>query len=133
MAFCWSNMRQPPSPCGAQHLVDGPPLLALHVERTAPLVEQAIVFALAAALRVALVAANQALLLGAVQNGVEHAVGPFEPLLRELAHALDDGVTVAVAARQDRQDQGRGRRRDQLFGDAHAGRIPFMPMYIAIL
>src|SRR6185295_7053826 len=55
------------------------------------------------------------LLLEAMEDRIKHPVGPFEATVRELAHALDDLVAVTVAPLQDRQDERRRGRGDQLF------------------
>ena len=53
----------------------------------------------------------------AVEQGVEHPVGPLELTRRELAHPLEDRVPVALALGQDREHERRRRGRDQVLVD----------------
>jgi hypothetical protein len=60
-----------------------------------------------------------ALLLQAVQDRVQHAVGPLDAALGQLADALDDGVAVGLAPFEDRQHERRRRRGHEVFGELH--------------
>jgi hypothetical protein len=57
---------------------------------------------------------DESLFLQAVQDGIEHAVGPLHLAAGQLADPLDDGVAVAVALGEDGQDQRRRRSRNQI-------------------
>jgi len=99
----------------SEYAVDAQPLSALLIEHGFAVFFQRVVFPLPAALGFGPAGLNEAAIFQAVQHGVEHAVGPFHLVLRALPDFLDDGVAVAFALREQRQDEGFGRRGDEFF------------------
>ncbi len=95
------------------------PLLAFVGELGLPLGRDPIVLPAAAGVRDFPARLDVAEPLEAVQDRVEHAVGPLHVPARELPYPLQDGIPVAVLVGQDRQDQrGRGRG-DEILVDLH--------------
>src|SRR5512147_1289873 len=62
---------------------------------------------------------HEAVALEAVEHGVQHAVRPLELAARQLGHALDDRVAVALTLAEDAQDQRGGRRGDEILANVH--------------
>jgi len=103
-----------------QRLRDGHPLPLLFRERRAAVVGEHVVPATTALGRGPPLRGDVPEPAQAVQQRVEHPVGPLELTPRELAHPLEDRVPVALAVGEDREHQRRRRRRDQVLVDAHA-------------
>ena len=60
----------------------------------------------------------------AVEDGVEHAVGPLHVAAGEFTDALQDRIPVAVVLGEDREHDRRGRGGDQVLVELHvAGRL----------
>src|SRR6185436_5304441 len=81
----------------AEGTVHDLPLLALRRELSPAFASDSVVLALAAAFGRGPLRGDETLALEAVQNRIEHAVGPLEVPARQLGHSLDDGVAIAVA------------------------------------
>src|SRR5690606_17986220 len=96
------------------------PLPALLLELLPAARRDAVVLAPPAAVRDLPARLDVAEALEPVQHRVQHPVGPLQPAPGELADALQDGVAVAVALRQDGKHQRRRRGRDEVLVDLHA-------------
>src|SRR5258708_1982156 len=70
-----------------------------------------------------------ALLLEPVQARVKLAVGPLDLAAGQLLDPPDDGVAVALARFQDREDQRDGRGRHEVLGELHSSTIHCGSMY----
>src|SRR5262245_12552404 len=119
-------------PDAAQRRVDRLPLLALGGELLAAARRDAVVLAPASALRGLPAGFDVGQALEAMQHRVEHPVGPLDAAGGELADALQDGVAVAVALRQDRQDDRSRRSGHQVLADRrmHGSTIHSTAMYV---
>src|SRR5436190_2488971 len=105
------------------------PLVALLLQGLFPVSFQRIVFSLAAVFSLAPTGLDPALTFHAVQDGVEHAVGPFDLVARQPFHFLDQGITVTFAFGEEGKDQRFRRGGDEFFGE-HRSTIHCDTMYV---
>ncbi len=84
----------------------GEPLGLFFFEGAATGAGEAVIFAFAAGCGVTPFGGDEFLVLEAMENGVEHAVGPLDLFLGELAGALGEGVAVAFAFGKDGKEEG---------------------------
>src|SRR5436190_5890711 len=99
-----------------EHFVDLQPLCALFLERTPAFLLDGIVFSLPPILHGLPARLDPAVLLHAMQHGVEHAVGPLHLIFRPRLHLLDDGISIALALGEQRQDKRFSRGGDEFLG-----------------
>src|SRR3954469_10968654 len=95
------------------------PLVLLLLQRLPSRALEGVVLATPAARRFAPAGGDAALGFQAMQDWIEHPVGPDDLPARELAHALDDRIAVAFPLCQDRQHQRRRRGGHQVLGQLH--------------
>jgi len=88
--------------------VGGEPLGFFFFEGAATGAGEAVIFAFAAGFGLAPFGGDEFLVFEAVEDGVEHAVGPLDLFLGELAGALGEGVAVAFAFGEDGKEKGAG-------------------------
>src|SRR6185503_14933241 len=99
------------------------PLTALALEVLRARFRQLVVLASPSCFRFAPNCLHETVAFEAVQNRIEHAVGPRELAARQFADTLDDGVTVAIAFAQDGENQRCCRGSDEIFVYFHC-RLP---------
>src|SRR5690349_19563931 len=90
---------------------------------------QLVVLPIAARLRLTPAPFHKPVALEPVQDRIEHPVRPRELPAGELADALDDRVTVAIALTQDGEDERCGRGCDEVLVDFHS--LYLEALYIA--
>src|SRR3954469_141920 len=84
-----------------QRFVHDEPLVLLLIQRLPSRPPEGVVLATPAARRFAPAGGDAAMGFQAMQDGIEHPVGPHDLPARELANALDDRVAIAFPFRQD--------------------------------
>ena len=107
----------------------GQPLFFFLGEGAAATAGEGIVFALAAGLGLAPLGGDKAFLLEAVEDGVQHAVGPLDLFLGEGAGALGEGVAIAFAFGEDGEEEGPGGGGDE-FAAEHRCKIHRWARYV---
>jgi len=98
---------------------DGHPLPLLLRERRAPVVGDRVVPSAPLVGRRPPLGGHVSQPAEAMEQRVEHPVGPLELTPGELAHPLQDGVAVALALGEDREHERCRRRRDEVLVDVH--------------
>src|SRR5262245_17938959 len=113
------------------------PLPALALQLFLAGVRQLVVLALPPGVRLLPDGLHVAVAFEAVEHRVQHAVRPLQLAARELGHALDDGVAIALAFAEDREDQWSGRGGDEVLADVHGlagpGQQYIEALYIVLL
>src|SRR5436190_19997861 len=127
MACSSSNMFFLPQ--ASEDAMNFEPLLALFPVRLTTVFLEGVIFALAAGLGLTPAGFNPAAPLHTVQDGIEHAIGPFEFAARAILDFLDNGVTVALALFEQGKDEGFGRSSHK-FPTHHSGTIHSSIRYV---
>src|SRR5690606_17577445 len=118
---CWCSCgrRGHATPQSTEGSVGGLPLLALLCQLGSPGIRHLVVFAPPTLRRRAPLRTDVAEPLEAVQQRVEHAVGPLDVTAGQLTHALENGIAVAGALDEDGEHKRCGHRGNQVFVDVH--------------
>src|SRR5262249_40016739 len=117
-------------PDPTQSAVHGPPLLPLRSELRPAFFSNPVVLAPAAAVRCGPFRCAVTLALEAMQDRIEHSVGPLEVPARQLGDSLDDRVAVIVAFGKDGEHKRRGRGRNQVLTEVHTWRYYTLLFYV---
>src|SRR5207248_10805201 len=95
-----------------------------------PFARNAVVLAPPARLRAGPFRRDESLAFEPMQHGIEHPVGPLQMAAGELGDALDDRVAVAIAFREDREDERRRRRGDKVLPGVHTEKLYTLRFYV---
>ena len=108
-------------PEAGQHTMDKGPLFVVFGHGGFAVFFERVIFAFAACLALAPAGFDEAAVFEAVEDGVEHAVGPLEFAAGAGFDFLDDGVAVAFAVGQEGENQRLGGGGDGRAGGAGGG------------
>src|SRR6185503_16696495 len=105
------------------------PVFVMLVHRRLAIFLERVIFPFPARLAFAPARLDQAPVFHPVQHGIEHPVGPVQLALGTGLDLLDDGVAVALALGEQRQDQWFSRGGDEFFAN-HRDTIHRYKMYV---
>src|SRR5437660_7892861 len=127
-AMAWSRLNILfPSQTG-QNRVNQGPLFVLFFHRPFAVLLERVVFALPPGFTLRPPRLDPTLVFHAVQDGVKHSVGPFQPAAGPGFDLLDDCVAVTLALLQQRENHRFGGGRDEFFA-YHRSTIHSLSMY----